>query len=85
MEFTITNKKDFLNELQTVLENGYAIDNQEYAIGIGCCAVPICNGLGKVIAALGTTGHWAEYADKSDRDKLIFELQKTSKQITENI
>lgn len=58
---SITNVDEFRQELHQVKAQGFAIDNEEYARGIGCLAVPIRNFSGQVIAAIGLTGHSTEY------------------------
>ncbi|MFP7732266.1 IclR family transcriptional regulator [Priestia aryabhattai] len=51
-EFTITNKIQFLGELEKVKSQGYAVDNQENEPGVRCIAAPIRNHENKVIAAI---------------------------------
>lgn len=45
-EKTILNKKDLLEELSKIKEQGYAVDDEELAVGVRCVAVPIF-GIGK--------------------------------------
>jgi len=52
--YTITNKKAFWKELQETLQRGYAINNQELALGLRTFAAPIFNE-GKVEAAIGVS------------------------------
>lgn len=49
---TLTNKEDFLRELETIRETGYAIDNQENEPGVYCIALPVRNYTGKVVASI---------------------------------
>ncbi|HWJ77379.1 MAG TPA: IclR family transcriptional regulator, partial [Niallia sp.] len=42
-EFTITNESEFLQELEKVRSQGYAVDNQENEPGVRCIAAPIRN------------------------------------------
>ncbi|WP_017728992.1 IclR family transcriptional regulator [Halalkalibacterium ligniniphilum] len=51
-ENTITNKKDFLKELEEIRRKGYAIDNQENEPGIRCVALPVRDHTGEVVAAI---------------------------------
>ncbi|AYE53693.1 IclR family transcriptional regulator (plasmid) [Priestia megaterium NCT-2] len=51
-EFTITNESEFLQELEKVRSQGYAVDNQENEPGVRCIAAPIRNHENKVIAAI---------------------------------
>jgi len=38
---TITNKKDFLQELEAIRERGYSFDRQEFQLGVDCVCFPI--------------------------------------------
>jgi DNA-binding IclR family transcriptional regulator len=35
---------------------GYAVDNEEYSLGIRCAAGPVMNYLGRVVASLNVSG-----------------------------
>jgi IclR family KDG regulon transcriptional repressor len=49
---TITNLKDFLEELEKVRITGYAIDEEENELGGRCLAAPIFNNDGNLVAAI---------------------------------
>ncbi|MFC0561658.1 IclR family transcriptional regulator [Halalkalibacter alkalisediminis] len=51
-EHTITNKEDFLKELETVRKHGFSRDNQENEPGVNCVAIPVKNYTGEVVAAM---------------------------------
>src|SRR5688572_2798408 len=53
---TITNPRDFERELDRIRAQGYAVDNEEYAIGMRCVAAPVFNFSGKAVAAMGISG-----------------------------
>ena len=53
---TITNKEEFLKELQEVKQKGYALDLEENEYGITCIAAPIFDHLEKVVAAVSVSG-----------------------------
>lgn len=53
---TITRIEDLEAELAAVRERGYALNNQEYTIGIVGTAVPIADRQGRVLAALAVHG-----------------------------
>ncbi len=42
-KYTITNKEEFLRELELTRERGYALDNQENELGVRCIAASIYN------------------------------------------
>jgi DNA-binding IclR family transcriptional regulator len=50
---TITSLPHLRNELQTVRERGYAIDNEEMEEGLKCIAAPVRDHAGKAVASLG--------------------------------
>jgi DNA-binding IclR family transcriptional regulator len=53
---TITNPRSFEAELDRIRAQGYAVDNEEQAIGMRCVAAPVFNFSGKGVAAMGISG-----------------------------
>lgn len=53
---TITDHDAFLAELETVRQQGYAIDNMEHEYGIICLAVPVFVEPGKLLGAISVSG-----------------------------
>ena len=53
---TITDIKKLEEELQTVRDRGFSIDNKEYQDGMCCVAVPLFNKENILIAAVGISG-----------------------------
>jgi DNA-binding IclR family transcriptional regulator len=51
-ENTIDNLDDLKKELEIVRERGYALDNEEYEIGVRCLGAPIRDFMGNVIAGI---------------------------------
>jgi DNA-binding IclR family transcriptional regulator len=52
---TIANEGALLHELATIRERGFAVDNQEYTLGLRCVAVPVGDHSGRVIAAMSVS------------------------------
>jgi IclR family KDG regulon transcriptional repressor len=52
---TITRMDQLLKELEKVRKQGYAIDDEEYYVGVRCVAAPVRAG-GKIVAAISITG-----------------------------
>ena len=50
--------------LKHIVEHGYAIDDEEFALGIRCVAAPLRDGLGRVVAAIGISGPTARVTTK---------------------
>ena len=55
-ERTITDRAVLESELDRIVSVGYAVDNEEYVLGVACVAVPVRNRHGDVIAALAVQG-----------------------------
>ncbi len=53
---TIMNMDDLLKELEKIRVNGYAIDNEEYSVGLRCVAAPIYNHEGEVKYSISVSG-----------------------------
>lgn len=53
---TITSKLTFLEHLEKIRQQGYAIDDEEIYTGVRCVAAPIRNSEGKVFASIGVSG-----------------------------
>jgi len=53
---TLTTVDHLRKEVDTIRRQGFAIDNEEYFMGVRCIAVPVRNEQKQVVAALGITG-----------------------------
>jgi DNA-binding IclR family transcriptional regulator len=82
---TITDPDLFRNELENVRKQGYAIDDEEFSIGIGCLAVPIFGNSSNCVAALGITGQIKDYRDPETFKKMLQALNQTSQQISASL
>jgi IclR family transcriptional regulator, KDG regulon repressor len=49
---TVVTREALIEELRWVKLMGFAIDDQEYAVGLRCVAVPIRDHLGAIVAAI---------------------------------
>lgn len=81
-QYSITDKEILAEKLQTVLTNGYGTDEQEFSIGVGCVAVPIFNYTGRCVAAIGTTGNFADYNTPEKIEKILKALRPISNEIS---
>lgn len=53
---TITDKMELINKLDKIKEDGYAIDNEEYEIGLICVAAPVLDHSGVAKYGISITG-----------------------------
>lgn len=55
-EFTITDPTKFVEEIQIVRKQGYAMDNEESNLGLTCLGIPLLDARGKLVAAVSLSG-----------------------------
>lgn len=60
---TIMNMPRLLEELGAIRQRGYAIDDEEHAVGVRCVAAPVFAASGEVIAAIGISGTVSQLND----------------------
>jgi DNA-binding IclR family transcriptional regulator len=80
-EKTITGRSELREELQTIREVGYAVDNSERRRGIRGIAVPIMDGDEAVVGSIGVAGPKARY-DPSYMSRIL-EFLDEERNITE--
>lgn len=80
---TIDNYDDLLLELDKIREQGYAVDDEEYALGLFCIGVPIMRGE-DAIAAISMSGPVTRTKDMDLEGKIAF-MKALSKEITEKV
>jgi IclR family acetate operon transcriptional repressor len=62
-ELTITSPRKLRAELKKIRDDGYAIDDQEHAVGLRCIASVICNEHAEPLAAISILGPLARISD----------------------
>ena len=68
---TITDRKKLLAEVKKVASNGYAVDNEEWTIGLKCLAAPILDYYGKIQGTLSVSGPSDRLSEKRMRNEII--------------
>ncbi|MFI4891635.1 MAG: IclR family transcriptional regulator [Steroidobacterales bacterium] len=53
---TITDRQVLAGEFERIVAAGYAVDNEEYVLGVACVAVPVRKGGGEVVASIAVQG-----------------------------
>lgn len=84
-EHTITDRAALEEHLQTVREQGYAIDDEEYDDGIRCVGVPIRDYTTRVIAALSISGPSYRFTDERLNDELIPLAKKCGAELSKRL
>lgn len=79
---TIVDYPSFCEELKSIRENGYAIDDQEHELGIRCLAVPLFDCNNKPFGAISISGMTSRMGS-SKIERLIPVIKKASMEISE--
>ncbi len=77
---TISSEQAMRQEMVTIHERGYSIDDMEHEFGIKCVAVPILDSSGHAVAALSASGPSLRF-DQESIPYYAKKLKRTSKQI----
>ncbi len=81
-ERTIDNPAQLREELEAVRQRGYALDDEEHAVGLRCVAAPIFDENGLALAAISLSGPKARMVD--DRlGELGVAIRQTADEITQ--
>jgi len=82
-ENSIVDTELYLNELNQVRNKGYAVDDEEYILGVRAVAAPLM-GLGQLRSAIWAVGFKASL-DEKKMQLLAAEIQKSAKTISRKI
>lgn len=83
-DHTITEKEEFLQELNRVKQKGYALDLEENEYGITCIAAPIFDHSGNVVASVSVSGPTTRMSN-ARLDELKPMMIEASKAISERL
>lgn len=81
---TATTRAELFNRLETVQEDGYAIDNEEHVQGLRCVAVPVMASEDENLGSLSVTGPTSRMTDERFQSELIDLVQNSANIIEVN-
>lgn len=85
---SISSVEELKKCLKKIKKQGYAIDEEEFKIGVNCLGVPIINNEGKAIAAISISGpvsRFSLFEMEKVKSRLIALSQDISKQLLNNM
>ena len=84
-ENTITSRDELFATLETIRENGYALDDEARVKGLRCVAVPIINNDEEVEGAISVSGPTSRFQGERFQHELPEKLQKVANIVELNI
>jgi DNA-binding IclR family transcriptional regulator len=84
-ENTMTDPVQLREHLKLVRKQGFAIDDEENERGIRCIAAPICNEVGRVVAAISISGPAFRVTKKVIQESLKKEVMETANHISQRL
>ena len=82
---TIVDPDKFLEELRTVASLGYALDREEFEIGLCCAAAPVRDASGLVVAAISVSLPLARCSDDELLDWLVPAVSQTARRLSQEL
>jgi IclR family acetate operon transcriptional repressor len=83
-EQTDSSAQAVLKSIELTRKKGYAMDEQEYVLGVRCIAAPIMNAFGKTIAAVGITASTSTFTQEKICG-MAKKLQQAASEISESM
>lgn len=77
---TITYKQGLLDQLETIRQNGYSLESEEFALDVGSIAVPCYDAQGHLVATISSTFFAKSLAPI--KENLITELKSNAEKIS---
>jgi IclR family KDG regulon transcriptional repressor len=84
-ENTMTDPVQLREHLKLVRKQGFAIDDEENERGIRCIAAPICNEVGRVVAAISISAPAFRVTKKVIQESLKKEVMETAFKISQRL
>jgi len=79
---TITDREQLKEVLKTVVEKGYAIDDEEMDIGVRCVAAPIRDYTRRIVGAISISGPTMRLSDERIEKELIPLVQSSAEELS---
>ncbi|MFC1889282.1 IclR family transcriptional regulator [Thermodesulfobacteriota bacterium] len=82
---TIVDEKRLMDHLKKVAKQGYAIDNEEFEVGVKCVAAPVRDYTGQVIAGISVSGPMMRMDQKKISETVIPAVLNAGEQLSRRL
>lgn len=84
-ENTITDPQGFWKHLREVAKLGYAVDNEEFEMGVACIAAPVKDYSHKVVASVGLSGPVSRFSSERIEKDLAPLVKEAAAKLSERL
>jgi DNA-binding IclR family transcriptional regulator len=82
---TILDKGEFIKHLKQVAKQGYALDNEEYNLGVRCVGVPLRDYTGRVVGGISVSGPSFRINDEMLRKEIIPRVKEAGEKVSKRL
>jgi len=82
---TIVDKVEFIKHLKEVAKRGYALDHEEYDLGVKCVGVPLRDYTGRVVGGISVCGPSFRMTDEILREKIIPAVKEAGEKVSKRL
>jgi DNA-binding IclR family transcriptional regulator len=82
---TIVDRGEFLTHLGEVAKQGYALDSEEYNLGVRCVGVPLRDYTGRVVAGISVSGPSFRMTDEVLKKEIIPVVREAGEKVSKRL
>ncbi len=82
---TIVDKGEFIKHLKDVAKRGYALDNEEYNLGVKCVGAPLMDYTGRVVGGISVSGPSFRMTDEILRKEIIPAVKEAGEKVSKRL
>jgi IclR family KDG regulon transcriptional repressor len=82
---TIIDRAEFTKHIKEVTKRGYALDNEEYNLGVRCVGVPLRDYTGRVVGGISVSGPSFRMTDEVLKKKIIPVVTEAGEKVSKRL
>ncbi|UCD71207.1 MAG: IclR family transcriptional regulator [Syntrophobacterales bacterium] len=82
---TIVDKAEFIKHVKEVAKRGYALDNEEYNLGVRCVGIPLRDYTGRVVGGISVSGPSFRMTDEILKEKVIPVAKEAGEKVSKRL
>ena len=82
---TTIDRVEFIKHLKEIAKRGYALDNEEYNLGVRCVGVPVRDYTGRVVGGISVSGPSFRMTDEILKEKIIPVVREAGEKVSKRL